>query len=225
MQEGIMALIRAAEKFEPDRGWKFSTYAMYWVRASVKRNQIYQSRVITVPQRLYESHKRLIRVGKELEVILERKPTNQELGEAVGMTRQQVERCFSLDQEIHNSKKPMTHDSNKNRLVDIIDRKSPDDDVQKMHFLRQDIIETLYRQLSPEEVDLLLFRYGLKDLPGGSSTISKNMGGSGQPTIAELSRAVGLKPDKVRRIINRALHQLRSVQSDEWLAFERELSR
>jgi RNA polymerase nonessential primary-like sigma factor len=230
MQEGIMALIRAAEKFEPDRGWKFSTYAMYWVRASVKRNQVYQSRVVSVPQRLYESHKRLLRVGKELEVALGRKPTHQELGAAVDMSTEQVKRCFtameqrcySLDQEIRNSKKPLAHDGNKNRLIDIVDCKSPDDDVQRMHFIREDIIETLHRQLSPEEVELLLFRYGLKDLPGGSKKLGS---GNGQPTIAELSRAVGKKPDRVRRIINRALHQLRSGQSGEWLAFEHELMR
>jgi DNA-directed RNA polymerase sigma subunit (sigma70/sigma32) len=95
--------------------------------------------------------------------------------------------------------------------------------MQKMQFIREDIIETLNRQLSPEEVELLLYRYGLKDLPGGGS--KKTLGSSGQPTIAQLSRVVGLKPDKVRRIINRALQQLRSVQSDEWLALERELLR
>jgi len=79
MQEGIVALIRAAEKFEPERGWKFSTYAMYWVRASVKRSQIYQSRVITVPQRLHENYKRLQRVEREIMVSTGQKPSKKEL--------------------------------------------------------------------------------------------------------------------------------------------------
>eukprot|EP00527_Entomoneis_sp_CCMP2396_P007710 CAMPEP_0198142720 /NCGR_PEP_ID=MMETSP1443-20131203/5437_1 /TAXON_ID=186043 /ORGANISM="Entomoneis sp., Strain CCMP2396" /LENGTH=458 /DNA_ID=CAMNT_0043805797 /DNA_START=63 /DNA_END=1435 /DNA_ORIENTATION=- len=108
MQEGILALIRAAEKFEPERGWKFSTYAMYWVRASVKRSQVSQARALPVPHRVYENHKRLIRVQKELEVTLGRMPTKKELGVSVGMSELQVDRCFtamrqkfySLDEEI-----------------------------------------------------------------------------------------------------------------------------
>jgi RNA polymerase primary sigma factor len=95
MQEGIVALIRAAEKFEPDRGWKFSTYAMYWIRASVKRSQITQSRIITVPHRSYENHKRLLRVEKEIWQGTGKKPSHKELGEIVGMSELQVDRCFT----------------------------------------------------------------------------------------------------------------------------------
>ena len=79
----------------------------------------------------------------------------------------------------------------------------------------EDIIETLNRQLSPEEVELILLRYGLKDLPG-----AKKLGA--QPTIAELSTAFGLKPDKVRRMINKSLKQLQMIIGDEWSDYERE---
>lgn len=66
MQEGTVALIRAAEKFEPQRGFRFSTYAMYWIRAAVKRSQILQSRVINVPQRLHETHKKVVKTESQL---------------------------------------------------------------------------------------------------------------------------------------------------------------
>eukprot|EP00977_Amphora_coffeiformis_P024077 scaffold15034_cov181-Amphora_coffeaeformis.AAC.9 len=227
MQDGIVALIRAAEKFEPDRGWKFSTYAMYWVRASVKRNQVAQSRIVNVPHRLYEDHKRLMKIDRELMGSLDRRPTLKELAKASGMTEQQVERCltamaqrcFSLDQEITNSMKPMTAQTQRGRLLDILDTKSEDNDEKKLNsvFLREDLIETLRRHLTEDEVELLLLRYGLKELPQSNTRVGS------QPTIAELSRVLDMKPDKVRRLINRALKQLRTSSTDEWRSFQREL--
>lgn len=225
MQEGVMALIRAAEKFEPDRGWRFSTYALYWIRASVKRTQIFQSRIVSVPQRLYENHKRLLRVEQEMILVLDRKPTKAELGEAVGMSELQVtrcmtamdQRCYSLDRQISNTRKPMSGDRGGDTLNDLVQSKTDDGEHTKVKrvLLREDLIETLHRHLSPNEVELLLLRYGLKKGP------SHKLGG--QPTIAELSEMVGLKPDKVRRIIDRSLRQLKTSGGDEWIALCREM--
>lgn len=226
MQEGVMALIRAAEKFDPQRGFKFSTYAMYWVRASVKRSQIFQSRIVNVPQRLYENHKRLIRVEKEMHSALGRRPTKKELGQAVGMSELQVERCltamsqrcFSLDQEINNSHKPMSSGNNGDTLIELLGARTDDGEYDKMKrmFAREDLIETLNRYLTPSEVEILLLRYGLKEDP-----LHIKLGR--QLSIADLSRIVGLKPDKVRRIISKSLRQLKAIDADEWLSFEREL--
>jgi RNA polymerase primary sigma factor len=225
MQEGVMALIRAAEKFEPDRGWRFSTYALYWIRASVKRTQIFQSRIVSVPQRLYENHKRLLRVEQEMILVLDRKPTKQELGDAVGMSELQVQRCmtamdqrcYSLDRQISNTRKPMSNDRGGDTLNDLVQSKTDDGEHTKVNkmLLREDLVETLHRHLSPEEVELLLLRYGLKDGP------SHKLGG--QPTIAELSEMVGLKPDKVRRIIDKSLRQLKTSGGDEWMALCRDM--
>jgi len=224
MQEGILALIRAAEKFEPDRGWKFSTYAMYWVRASVKRSQIFQSRIINVPPRVHENNKRLLRTEADLAVELDRKPTMKELGAAVGMSELQVERCFtamrqrclSLDQEITNSRKPMSGDAKQDTLIEIVESRTDDGEHtnQKRVLLREDLIETLKRHLQPHEVELLLLRFGLKE-------DAVHFGR--QVPIVELSKMVGLKPDKVRRSINRSLRQLQAIGTEEWLSFEREL--
>lgn len=226
MQEGIVALIRAAEKFEPDRGWKFSTYAMYWVRSSVKRNQVYQSRKITVPQRLHESYKRLLKVEADLKVELKRQPTRKELGQVIGMSEMQVDRCisameqrcYSLDQEVSNGHKPMSSNGSGDTLLDILDYKADDGEhrILEQNMLRADLIETLHRHLSPQEVELLLLRYGLKEIPGQSA--------NRQITIAELSRLVGIKPDKVRRTIKKSLEQLKAAGTDEWQSFQRQLN-
>ena len=225
MQEGILALIRAAEKFEPDRGWKFSTYAMYWVRASVKRSQVAQSRPVPVPHRVYENHKRLLRTQRKLEISLTRRPTKKELGDAVGMSELQVDRCFkamqqkfySLDQEIRNTKKPLVANARNDRLVEIVEARVVDDEFSlNAVSLREAFVETLRRHLNEQEVELLMLRYGLKDCPEHGKV-------GGQPTIAELSRFLGLTPDKVRRIIKRALQHLKEVDPQEWLVFKEEL--
>mmetsp|Transcript_16402 Transcript_16402/g.46963 ORF Transcript_16402/g.46963 Transcript_16402/m.46963 type:complete len:579 (+) Transcript_16402:223-1959(+) len=225
MQEGIMALIRAAEKFDPSRGFRFSTYAMYWIRSSIKRGQIMQSRVVTVPQRLYENHKRVMKVQAQMIADLGRAPTKKELAKAVDMTEVQLDRCliamgqrcYSLDQQISNPLKPLTSAAREDTMYDLVESKTDDRDYNKQThmFLREDLISMLESQLSEEEVYLLLLRYGLLD----SADNLKN----GPLTIAEVSRLVGYKPDKVRRIINRSLKHMKAVIGNEWVEYEREL--
>jgi RNA polymerase nonessential primary-like sigma factor len=244
MQEGIMALIRAAEKFEPDRGWKFSTYAMYWVRASVKRSQMYQSRIIPVPQRLNENHKRLKRIEREIIMTTGKRPSMKELGATVGMSEEQVircmtamaQRCYSLDQEIHNTLKPSKGGDSKDTLIEIVESKSKiskqnEYDRYERVMLREDLVETLNRYLPPIEAQVLLARYGLiqgQHLENNSSIVVSEHGNiqtvAEQPaTIAQLSRMFDIKPDKLRRMIDQSLKHLNGVGLDEWLAFEREL--
>jgi RNA polymerase sigma factor (sigma-70 family) len=247
MQEGILALIRAAEKFEPDRGWKFSTYAMYWVRASVKRSQMYQSRIIPVPQRLNENYKRLKRIEKEVIVTTGRRPTQKELGAVVGMSEQQVnrcmdamsQRCYSLDQEIQNTLKPSPGGDGKDTMIDIVESKSKRNTLNEYDrvdraLLREDLVETLNRYLPPQEAEVLLARFGLIQRPYSAEHGNNDMlppasekpitsAGEQQATIAELSRMFNIKPDKLRRMIDQSLKHLQGVGLDEWLAFERDL--
>lgn len=228
MQDGIMALIRAAEKFEPDRGFRFSTYAMYWIRSSVKRSQEFQSRVIPLPQRLHANHKRVVNTRRELQEVLGRQPTQLELAEAVDMTSAQLTRCikamdqrfYSLDQQIHNSKKPKKANERENTLYDIIessDNECEHDSVSRK-LLRENLIESLYQHLDRDCAHILLLRFGFVD----SSILPQ--GFEGPLTIAQVSQLVGMKPDKVRRRIIKSLKDLKYLLGREWLDYERILN-
>ena len=109
----------------------------------------------------------------------------------------------------------MNADRSSDTLIEIVKSKSDDGEHMKQQqiFLREDLIETLKRHLSPEEVELLLLRYGLRDdLPPQY--------GMGPLTIAAVSQIVGLKPDKVRRMINKSLKHLQLIIGDEWANYE-----
>jgi len=219
MQEGTMALMRAAEKYEPERGFRFSTYAMYWIRASVKRSQIMQSRVINVPQRFHETYKKIQKIEKEMADDLGRNPTLSELANACNLTEVQLERCvkamkqqtYSLDQVITNPFKPNSN-SRESTMYDKIAYKCDEYEYTPLEnrFMKDDLVKTLRRYLTPREVDILLLRYGLMDektLPHGFS---------GPLTYSEVSRLVGCKPDKVRRVINDSLKRLKPLIANEW---------
>jgi RNA polymerase sigma factor (sigma-70 family) len=196
MQEGIVALIRAAEKFEPQRGWKFSTYAMYWVRSSVKHNQLQQADLIWVPQRIQEQYKKLKTKEQELTTQLQRKPTREELAEMMQCSVEQLEHCIvsverttiSLDAPLPNRKQPWKDGASValQELVDIPDAGS----------LRQELWDTLHRYLDPHQVELLLLRYCVTPTQ----------------SIADIARQVDMTPDKVRRTLHQSLKILRNAE-------------
>jgi len=227
MQDGTMALIRAAEKYEPDRGFRFSTYAMYWIRSAVKRSQTSQSRIVTVPQRIHETHKRVTKQEAQLRKELGREATKEELALACGISVTQLDRCrkamgqvtLSLDAELENGLKPNSGSSRKDTMYDIVTGQVDETEYERTQrlLMKEHLIGTLRRYLSPHEVDLLLLRYGLMD----DRALPKGM--SGPLTIAEVSKLVGLKPDKVRRIIINSQKQLKCLMK-EWEDFEFELA-
>jgi len=224
MQEGILALIRAAEKFDPSRGFRFSTYAMYWIRSAVKRDQCLQSRIIQIPHRLHETNKRINVNRKELTRALDRPPTELELSRVVEMTVAQIERCetafsqrmHSLDQSLVNRNNPMTLEDHRDTLYSIITTKSDEVEYNEVELsnLREDLLRALNFHLTEEEASILILKFGMDDEFASSKKIGRS--------IAEVGEMVGLKSDKVRRIIKRSLTQLETLVGDDFRSYNRD---
>lgn len=182
-----------------------------------------QSRIVNVPQRIHETYKRVTKTEARLRKELGRDPTKVELSSACDITVVQLDRCrramqqaaFSLDAEVQNTYKPNNSNSRKDTMYDLVASKVDETEYEKTQrlLMKEHLISTLRRYLSPHEVDLLLLRYGLMD----ERALPKGM--SGPLTIAEVSKLVGLKPDKVRRIVINSQKQLRHLMK-EWEDFE-----
>ena len=199
---------------------------MYWIRAAVKRDQLYQSRVIQIPQRLHENSKRIEVCRKELTEALDRPPTVSEISNVLGMTTAQIERCdtamaqriSSLDQQIVNRNKPMSTDRGMESLHSIIASKTDDDETQKIDLihLREDLLKALNIHLTQEEASIITLRFGMDEEYASSKKAGR--------TISEVGDITGLKPDKVRRIILRSLKKLRISIGDDFELYNQEFS-
>ena len=196
---------------------------MYWIRASVKRSQMLQSRIITIPQRVHETYKRVTKIETELRTQLGREPTKDEIAEAANIKIGQLEKVLNamnlhmiaLDKNLENSKKPSKGDKKTNLYESI-----PDVDTTQYandSTLREELINSLRRHLTPMEVKILCLRYGLLD----SKVLPPGFGGP--LTIREVGLLVGLKPDKVRRTINKSLRQLKYLIAHDWPEYSQEV--
>jgi RNA polymerase nonessential primary-like sigma factor len=203
---------------------------MYWIRSAVKRSQTFQSRVITIPQRLHANHKRIQIIQRQLRQTLGRPPTSKEWANAAGISESQLDRCLrAMDQRCYSLDQPIRYSgtssssllSNQDSsLYDVVESKagSVDGNTRRksipQSLVRESLIETLFRTLDKESAHLLLLRFGLVDkdiLPEGWE---------GPLTIAQVSQLVGKKPDKVRRQILKSLNDLKCTMGNDWRDFE-----
>lgn len=228
MQDGIIALMRAAEKFQPDNGFKFSTYAMYWIRSAVKASQLRQSRVVHIPRRLWESNKLLRKAKVELTAILDRPPSREELGKEVAMSPQNIDRCLtamaqrhcSLDQSVskyHLAPARVTT-SSKMTLLEVVSSSVDDADFELVKSeerdrLRDELVGKLYRYLQPRDVELLKLRYGFVE------DLTSKRKFRGLQAINDIASKVGISTDTVAQSLRRSLSFLQRVEKGEWKKF------